>query len=85
MPSPATASTPEPEPAFDPLAFWIQYKTRIQILAALLVFGLLAFGIFQFTERRAREAAARDYAAAKTADDFRHIIQAHVEATERIE
>jgi tetratricopeptide (TPR) repeat protein len=33
--------------------------------------------VFEFTEGRARAAAARDFAAAKTEDDYRRVIQAH--------
>lgn len=76
MPTPVE-TTPQDETGFDPLAFWIQHKGKIQFLVALLVFGLLAYGIFQFAEKRARDAAANDFAHAKTADDFRKVIAAH--------
>lgn len=76
MPKPAE-TTPQHETEFDPLAFWIQHKGKVQFLAGLLVFGLLAYGIFQFAQKRSRDAAANDFARAKTADDFRKVIAAH--------
>src|SRR4030095_16123717 len=76
MPSPITAAPP-PETGFDPLAFWIQHKSKILVFAGLFVVGLLTFAAFQYTQRRSREAAEQAFENAKTPEDLRKVIADH--------
>jgi TolA-binding protein len=67
--------TPVPEEAgFDPLVFWIQHKTKIVLLIALLVVGLVTFGIAEYLRVSKAHAAQALFAKAESADDYRKLI-----------
>ncbi len=73
MSSPVEITTP-PETGFDPLVFWIQYRTKILLFAGLLVVGMAVFGISEWSRLRQLEGARQLLAGAKTADDYRKVI-----------
>lgn len=73
MSSPVEITTP-PETGFDPLVFWIQYRTKILLFAGLLVVGMAVFGISEWSRLRQFEGARQLLAGAKTADDYRKVI-----------
>jgi len=68
-----TTATPPQDTEFDPLEFWIRYKSRIMLYGGVIVAGLLIFGIVQSLRIQAKAKAEAAYAAAKTADDFRKV------------
>jgi TolA-binding protein len=76
MSTPAENSQPT-DHGFDPLAFWIEHKTKVLALSSVLAACLAAYGIYQYASQRAQDAAAADFAQAKSADDFRKVIQSH--------
>ncbi len=73
MPSPTT-TTPPAETGFDPLVFWIQYKTKIVLLALLLVVGLGTFALSEYVQTQKNNGARELFAKADSADGFRKVI-----------
>lgn len=77
MPIPAETTPPPAATEFDPLEFWIRHKSKIMLYAALLIVALLSWSIFEYSKRSAQAAAGQAFANAKTADDFRKVIEQH--------
>lgn len=73
MSSPTT-TTPPADTGFDPLVFWIQHKTKILLLAVLLVVGLGTFAISEYVRTKSNAAAEDLFAKADSADGFRKVI-----------
>lgn len=73
MSSPAE-TTAAPEPGFDPLAFWIQYRTKILLFTALLIVAAASYGFSEWSRARTLAGAQQLLAVAKTADDYRKVI-----------
>jgi len=75
MPDPADSTTTHTQEAeFDPLEFWIRYKSKIQLYGGLLVVALVAFGAYEWMQQRTKAASEAAYASAQTADDFRKVV-----------
>ena len=56
---------------FDPLEFWIRYKSKIVLYGALLAVALVIFGLYKWNEDRTKAASEAAFSSAKTAEDFR--------------
>jgi TolA-binding protein len=69
--------TPEAVPArgFDPIAFWIEHKSKVLLYGGLLVAALAGCGFYEISAERAQAEARRVFAEAKSADDFRKVVQ----------
>jgi len=61
-------------PGFDPIAYWLENKTKIIAFAALLIVGLVAFGAYQITTQQTMTASQNMFAEASKPDDFRQVI-----------
>ena len=72
MPIPAETT---PDTGYEPHLFWMEHKQKIMFYGALLVVALVAFGVYQFTTERKLAEAQNLFAQAKSADDYRRIIQ----------
>ncbi len=73
MTSPAEPIT-TPDPGFDPLAFWIQYRSKILLFTGLLVVGMATYGISEWSRLRTLAGAQQLLASAKTGEDYRKVI-----------
>jgi TolA-binding protein len=70
------AETPStPDPGFDPLAFWIEHKSKIKLLVLVAVIGLLGSALYQYAEYRGRQSAAHAFAAAKSPEDWKKVVK----------
>jgi TolA-binding protein len=69
-----TTTTPPADTGFDPLVFWIQHKTKIVLLVALLVIGLVSFAVSEYVRTKSNAAAQELFAQANSADGFRKVI-----------
>jgi TolA-binding protein len=68
-------TTPTQDPGFDPLAFWIENKSKVKLLATVAAVGLLGSGIYQYAEYHSRQTAAAAFGAAKSPEDFKKVIR----------
>lgn len=73
MSSPTPTLPPE-DPGFDPLAFWIQHKTKIVLLVGLLVVGLVTFGVSEYLRTTKAHAAQELFAKADSEEVLRKVI-----------
>jgi TolA-binding protein len=75
---PRPADTPPPaaaeETGFDPLVFWIQHRTKIVLLVALVVVGAAVYGISEWMRLSKQQGSTQLLSGAKTADDYRKVI-----------
>ena len=74
MSSPAETTTPPIDPGFDPLAFWIQYRSKILLFSGLLVVAVATYGISEWSRARTQAGAQQLLAGARTAEDYRQVI-----------
>ena len=74
MSSPAETTTPPIDPGFDPLAFWIQHRTKILLFTGLFLVAVASYGVSEWNRTRTIDGAQRLLAGAKTADDYRKVI-----------
>ena len=73
MSSPTT-TTPPADTGFDPMVFWIQHRTKIVLLAAVLVVGLITFAVSEYIRTRNNTAAEELFAKAESPDSLRKVI-----------
>src|SRR6218665_3392280 len=76
-----TPTPPAEDPGFDPLVFWIQHKTKVLLLALLLIVGLATFAISEWVRTSTNSAAQALFAKASTADEFRKVIAEYPNST----
>jgi predicted negative regulator of RcsB-dependent stress response len=70
------AETPStPEPGFDPLAFWIEHKAKVQLLVVMAMAGLVGSAIYQYAAYRSRQSAANAFSAAKSPADWQRVVK----------
>ncbi len=62
---------------FDPLAFWIQYRSAIRGSVALLLAAMVGYAGIELVGYQRRQAAAEAFAAAKTPEQLSSFIQNH--------
>ena len=75
-------TTPPPQDAeFDPLEFWIRYKSKILLVGGVILVALIVVGAYQAITTHIRKAAEAAFATASTpeqykrvADDYPHTI-----------
>ncbi len=72
-PSPTPTTTPA-ETGFDPLVFWIQYRSKILLLAGLFAVALTVFALSEYIRQRTNSSAQQLFGAANTADGYREVI-----------
>ena len=72
-PSPTPTTTPA-ETGFDPLVFWIQYRSQILLLSGLFAIALTAFALSEYVRQRTNTSAQQLFGAANTADAYRKVI-----------
>ncbi len=77
MPDSADTSSHAHDTEFDPLEFWIRYKSKILLYGGILIVGLAIFSIVELVQNQAKKAAEAAFASAKTADDFRKVADAY--------
>ncbi len=67
-----TPATPisDASSSFDPVVFWIQNKSSIQVIAGLFASGLAFYGFSEWNTARKFAAAAETYAVAKTPEQL---------------
>src|SRR5687768_13361448 len=73
MSSPTT-TTPPADTGFDPFVFWIQHKSKIVLLAVLLVVGLATFAASEYLRAKNNAAAQELFANADSTEAFRKVI-----------
>ncbi len=74
MSSPAETTTPPIDPGFDPLAFWIQHRTKIILFTGIFLVAVASYGVSEWTRAKTLEGAQQLLSGAKTADDYRKVI-----------
>jgi TolA-binding protein len=74
MSSPAEPITPPIDPEFDPLAFWIQHRTKILLFTGIFLVAVASYGVAEWTRGKTLAGAQRLLGSAKTADDYRKLI-----------
>ena len=71
-PAPATDSH-----GFDPLEFWIRYKSGIQTGSVILLAAMAGYAAFEWNDYRKSHAAAESFAAAKSPEELSSFIKEH--------
>jgi TolA-binding protein len=64
-----------PQTGFDPVAFWLEHKSKVIIYGALLIIAALSFADYQISTQRGLADARQALAKADSADDYRQIVQ----------
>jgi len=64
-----------PQTGFDPIAFWLEHKTKVVIYGAVLVIAAVAFACYEIASQHELTAARQTLAQAKSEEDYRGLIQ----------
>jgi len=74
-----TPSSPAPraDEGFDPLEFWIRYKSTIRNTATVVVAALVGYALMEWTNYRKNQAAAEAFALAKTPEELAAFAKEH--------
>jgi TolA-binding protein len=74
-----TPSSPAPraDEGFDPLEFWIRYKSTIRNTGAVVVAALVGYGLMEWTTYQKNQAAAEAFALAKTPEELAAFAKEH--------
>ena len=70
-----TDSDDIPQPGFDPIAFWLEHKTKVIIYAVLLGVVAVGFAWYQISTQRALADARQAMEKASADNDYRQVIQ----------
>lgn len=76
MAQPPSSPAPQTDDhGFDPLAFWIQYRSAIRTCVLLLLAGLVGYAVIQMVSYQRNQAAAQAFAVAKTPEQLAAFIR----------
>jgi TolA-binding protein len=70
--TPPASSAPE---EFDPLVFWIKYKSRILLYTTMVIAALALYFAYWSIEKSRREHSEQALANAKTPEDYRKVVE----------
>jgi len=73
-PTQTTPATPPPEPEFDLLVFWVQHRSKVVAITALLAIGLLVYFASEFLKTQKLNHSARALATAKDEAGLRQVV-----------
>ncbi len=74
MPDPAAITVPPPEAEeFDPLELWIRHKSKIVLVAGILLLGAAGYGVYWKMQEDMRRSSQSAYASAVNLADFQKV------------